>query len=45
MRHLLTAALLFIASFATGQIVNIPDPALKQAMLTYAPVIDTNGGW
>ncbi len=48
MRHLLTALFLFFASFVSAQIVNIPDPVFKQALLDYQlgflnPVIDTNG--
>ncbi len=44
MKHLLTAVLLCIASFASAQIINFPDTAFKHALVAYInPVIDTNG--
>ncbi len=48
MKYFITGMLLLIASFASSQIVNIPDPALKQWLLNYQNpypgfTIDTNG--
>ena len=43
MKHLFTAMLLLVASFATAQIVNIPDSNFKYALLhNYNPSIDIN---
>ncbi|WP_052184205.1 T9SS type A sorting domain-containing protein [Psychroserpens sp. Hel_I_66] len=39
----LFAFFVFSFVFANAQIVNIPDPILKDALLNYAPAIDTNG--
>ncbi len=44
MKHLFVIALLFIASFASAQILNIPDAEFKTQLLNYTnPVIDVNG--
>ena len=37
-----TFALILITSLSYAQIVNIPDPNFKNALLTHEPVIDTN---
>src|SRR5690349_1351134 len=42
MKQLLTVTLFLIASMASAQIVNIPDPAFKLFLIT-EPGIDANG--
>ncbi len=42
MKKIFTAIALVITSFASAQIVNIPDPGFKTELLNYVPVIDIN---
>jgi len=42
MKEILTAFALIITSFASAQIVNIPDPDFKNYLLNYSPAIDIN---
>ncbi len=42
MKHILLALGLLFSFTASAQIVNIPDPNFKIALLNYTPPIDTN---
>ncbi|MFT3912364.1 MAG: T9SS type A sorting domain-containing protein [Ferruginibacter sp.] len=43
MKYLLTPIFLFIASFLSAQVVNIPDPAFKQSLIDWGVDVNHNG--